>query len=403
MLSELPEEWLIKPLGEVAKIATGKTPSTKQDEFWDGDIPFITPSDLDSSLYVERTERALTVSGAAKSKLIPAGSLMFTCIASIGKAAINKTECVTNQQINACTFGSQEQTLFYHYQLQHRLNELMAMAGQTAVAIINKSMFSAFNVAVPPLNEQHRIAEILSSVDASIQATLALIEQAERVKRGLMEQLLTGGLGSEAIERGEVPEGWRTSQLKDLCEIAGEYGANASKEEFNSSLPRYLRITDIKEDGTLDDGVKVSLSIEKAAGYELKHGDVLIARSGATVGKSYVYQQKEGWCVFAGYLLRFRLNSQVASHRWLRHVLRTSWYWDWIRDSQRAGAQPNINAKEYGCMNLLVPPLEIQLSIAERLDSLDEVVSNNRQVIAQHERVKSGLMNDLLTGKVRTV
>ena len=75
----------------------------------------------------------------------------------------------------------------------------------------------------PPLNEQHRIAEILSSVDASIQATQAVIEQAERVKRGLMEELLTGGLGSEAIERGEVPEGWDSDELKECLSKVIDY------------------------------------------------------------------------------------------------------------------------------------------------------------------------------------
>lgn len=189
---ELPEGWQISPLGEIAKITTGKTPSTKQEEFWCGGIPFVTPSDLDGSLFVKETERSLTAAGAEKSKLIPAGSLMFTCIASIGKAAISETECVTNQQINACTFASPEETLFYHFQLQHRLNELLALAGQTAVAIINKGKFSSFSVFVPPLSELSRIAQILLHFDEFIAKQKLIVEQNVRTKRGLMDDLLTG-------------------------------------------------------------------------------------------------------------------------------------------------------------------------------------------------------------------
>lgn len=189
---EVPEGWRQKRLGEIAKITTGKTPSTKQEEFWCGSIPFVTPSDLDGSLFVKETERSLTAVGAEKSKLIPAGSLMFTCIASIGKAAISETECVTNQQINACTFASREETLFYHYQLQHRLNELLTLAGQTAVAIINKGKFSSFSVFVPPLSELSRIAQILFHFDKFIAKQKSIIEQQLRTKRGLMDDLLTG-------------------------------------------------------------------------------------------------------------------------------------------------------------------------------------------------------------------
>jgi type I restriction enzyme S subunit len=407
MLSEVPEGWCPIKLGDITDIKTGGTPSRKEDSFWGGDIHWMSSGEVWKKRVLD-TEEKITeaaLSGSA-AKILPKGSVMIALNGqgkTRGAAAILERDMTCNQSLAAVVPSTKHNNYFMLYFIESQYQNLRNITGDNARNGLNLGLLKSYELVLPPLNEQHRIAEILSSVDVSIQATQAVIEQAERVKRGLMEELLTGGLGSEAIERGEVPEGWHMCQLKELCEIAGEYGANASKEEFNPSLPRYLRITDIKEDGTLDDDVKVSLSIEKSAGYELEHGDVLIARSGATVGKSYVYEEADGWCVFAGYLLRFRLNRNLASYRWLRHVLRTSWYWDWVRDNQRAGAQPNINAKEYGAMFLLVPPLEIQLGIAEQLDSLSALVKVNRDAIAQYQRLKRGLMDDLLTGKVRTV
>ena len=193
MLSEVPEGWVIDYLGSVARIVTGKTPSTKKPEYWGGSLPFVTPTDLNGSTFVSHTERGLTSLGAKSAKLIPVGSLLFTCIASIGKAAINdKFPCVTNQQINSCVFDQGVETLFIHYQLQHRLNELQEISGKTAVSIISKSKFSQFALLLPPLPEQKRIAEILSSVDEFIQSQKQIIDQYQVTKKGLMDDLLTG-------------------------------------------------------------------------------------------------------------------------------------------------------------------------------------------------------------------
>lgn len=273
----------------------------------------------------------------------------------------------------------------------------------TGIRNLSFTEYLATLISLPPLPEQQRIAEILSSVDESIRATEAVISQAERVKRGLMEDLLTGGLGSAAIANGEVPEGWRNSELRSLCIIAGEYGANAPKSEFDPDLPRYVRITDIDEDGNLLPDTLVSIPREVAEPYILEEGDIVIARSGATVGKSYMHIKSNGECAFAGYLVRFRADRNVANPKWIKFNLQSEYFWAWVRDNQRAGAQPNINAKEYGGLLLCVPPLPEQQRISEILSSVDDQITTNRATVEQLQRLKRGLMDDLLTGKVRTV
>lgn len=189
---EVPEGWKVLRLGEISKIYTGKTPSTKEPTHWGGEIPFVTPSDLNGSVYIGTTERSLTRSGAAKLSLLPANSVLYTCIASIGKSGINTVPCVSNQQINSCVFDSENDPIFHYYQLQRCTSALEALSGKTAVSIINKSKFSDFEILCPRLPEQQRIAEILSSVDTQITTNRATVEQLQRLKRGLMDDLLTG-------------------------------------------------------------------------------------------------------------------------------------------------------------------------------------------------------------------
>ena len=300
--------------------------------------------------------------------------------------------------------GTHPEFIYYLCSSNHvRVPAIEFMIGSTGRQRVPNWVFK--NITVPRFSfaEQRRIAEILTSVDDSIRATELVIEQAECVKRGLMEDLLTGGLGDEAVLCDELSEGWSFKELKEICSIRGEYGANAPKSDYDPSLPRYVRITDIDARGNLQEATAVSIPHEKAASYILDEGDIVIARSGATVGKSYIHTADNGECAFAGYLVRFRLRPEIASHDWLKYVFQSKPYWDWVRDNQRAGAQPNINAKEYGSYLLKVPPLVEQQRIAKILGSIDKQISQNRRVVAQLQRLKRGLMDDLLTGRVRTV
>ena len=141
----------------------------------------------------------------------------------------------------------------------------------------------------------------------------------------------------------EVPPGWRVSDLSSLCERPGEYGANVRKRQFDPILHRYVRITDVTDDGKLRSADPVSIDDVDADKYVLEKGDVLFARSGATVGKTYLYRQQDGRCAFAGYLIRFKPVREVLDPQYLFYYTHSPAYLEWVKNSQRAQAQPNIN------------------------------------------------------------
>lgn len=178
----------------------------------------------------------------------------------------------------------------------------------------------------------------------------------------------------------DLLDGWQISSLGGVSLGKGEYGANVSKADFDPALPRYVRITDISDQGTLIPTSLASISHDAAKGYFLEEGDLLFARSGATVGKSLLYQSHYGPCAFAGYLIRFRLDPAKIDPYFARNIVQSAEYWDWIATVQRAQAQPNINAQEYATLPLMLPPLDEQRRIAEVLRSVDEAIAATQAV-----------------------
>ena len=183
-------QWRKVRLGEVGEIVTGSTPSTTKAEYWDGEYNFYSPADFDDSVYCGKTERTVTKAGMDTGRRIPENSIMVACIASIGKLSINRTEGITNQQINTIVPKTGYDYIFLYYLLLFNVEKIKGGAAQTTIPIINKEDFSNLEFSVPNLSEQRRIAAILSGLDAKIAAEEKVLEKYEKVKKGLMEKLL---------------------------------------------------------------------------------------------------------------------------------------------------------------------------------------------------------------------
>ena len=149
--TDIPDGWRAAQLGDISRIVTGKTPSTKEPRYWGGNIPFVTPSDITNGPWLRHVERYLSDEGMNYSSVVPAGSVLFTCIASIGKSCITHEVSTLNQQINACVPFAQVDAYFLYNALQARVGDMLDLAGTTAVPIINKSTFS--KVAVKGENQ----------------------------------------------------------------------------------------------------------------------------------------------------------------------------------------------------------------------------------------------------------
>ena len=264
----------------------------------------------------------------------------------------------------------------------------------------------ALPILLPPLPEQRAIAAVLDSIDDAIESAGAVIAATEGLRDSLLHDLLTRGVPGwhtewrEVPGLGTIPAAWQVARLGDVCDPP-QYGASAPAQPYDPELPRYVRITDLTDDGRLKQEDARSAEPSRVSGYELESGDLLFARSGATVGKTYMYQEKDGPCVYAGYLIRFRPRRNLALPEFLEFCTRSQFYDKWVVSMLRVGAQPNINAAEYSTLTIPLPPLAEQQAIAAALDGVEAAVE-----VARGERdglkfLKEPVADVLLSGQVR--
>ncbi|MCY4332017.1 MAG: restriction endonuclease subunit S [Cyanobacteria bacterium MAG CAR1_bin_15] len=253
------------------------------------------------------------------------------------------------------------------------------------------SSFAELEVFTPPLPEQKKIAEILSGIDQLI----ITLEQNINAKLELFSDLLQDHFSS--VTKND------NFTLGDILAKPIQYGANASAIKLTPGSPRYIRITDINEDGTLcDEGaVGISLNSEEYADYYLNNGDLLLARSGNTIGKSYLHINSRNDLIFAGYLLRISINAAIYKPDYLFLFTQSEIYKRWVSESSRTGAQPNINAKEYASM--LIP----SISVCQQEEFIDAAMSiRNCSALAKGKIkklkiLKQAIAADLLSGRKR--
>ena len=183
-------DWQETALENIGEIVTGNTPSTKEPNNYGGDRLFVSPADISDKRYVSQTKTTLSEKGFRLSRHIKENSILFVCIGStIGKVAQNTRECATNQQINSIMPYKGHVADFVYSILEHYAPQIASIAGNQAVPIINKPLFSSVSLLMPKENEQQKIADCLSSVDELISTETAKLDQLKAHKKGLMQQL----------------------------------------------------------------------------------------------------------------------------------------------------------------------------------------------------------------------
>lgn len=279
---------------------------------------------------------------------------------------------------------------------------------------LSVSRIMNLNIVLPNLDEQHRIADFLDSkcseIDTLIENLRARMESAKEYKKAVITEAVTKGLDKNAKMKdsgvewiGEIPEGWKVARLKQVLKTPMKYGASESGVEYSDELPRYIRITDITLDNKLKDVGKLSLTEQQAIGYLLSEKTVLFARSGATVGKTFLYKPEYGRAAFAGYMISAIPNNNKIKAEWLYYYTLSQTYWDWVNSSFSQATIQNIGADKYSNLPIVIPSLITQQQIINYLDSkcseIDALLQNYEDQIATLEEYKKSLIYEYVTGK----
>jgi type I restriction enzyme S subunit len=412
--------WRELPLGNLAAINSGGTPSTDRPEFWGGDIPWVTPTDITAckTNYLFDTANRITKIGlhSCSAKLLPAGSILFTSRATVGVSRIAAMPVCTNQGFKSLTPAADTDGKFLFYQVQRLRGAFERYAAGSTFPEINKRDTARVLIPHPTdVRVQQKIATILSTIDTAIEQTEALIEKHQNIKAGLMHDLFTRGVLPNGQLRppreqapelyqetviGWIPKGWDCRTLNEKVNAARPivYGILMPGYGYPGGVP-VVKVKDIRNRAIDVDGLLLTSPVidREYRRSRLKTGDVLFTIRG-TVGRvAMVPAQLENANITQD---TARIDLVGVDNNFASLYFETDSATRFFEINTLGVAVQGINLGELRKLPIPIPDSDEQERISKRINSVlnqieGEVVIRNKLV-----QMKLGLMQDLLTGKV---
>lgn len=282
--------------------------------------------------------------------------------------------------------------------------------------LYSDKFFSIFSV-VPPVEEQNQIAEYIKAQSEKIKHFIAkkqrFIQLLREQKQNVINEAVTKGIDSNVKLKnsgikwlGNIPEHWEVRRLKNCINGKLKYGANESGFEYNPFWYRYIRITDFTKDGFLDDENKLSLPPEIGIEYNLIDGDILFARSGATVGKTFQFRsinEEENYC-YAGYLIKASPDENIILSDFLMRYTNSIAFENWKNSIFNKATIENIGADKYCTLKIPIPSIEEQKQILEFIKTetttIDKTIAKAEREIELIKEYKEAMIAEVVMGKI---
>jgi restriction endonuclease S subunit len=299
--------------------------------------------------------------------------------------------------------------------LNKNVSKLQKISTGSTYEAVSTEDIKNLSIEYPDTKTQQKIADYLDKetarIDGLIESKEQMLKLLEEKRRAIINRAVTRGLNPEAPTKpsgldwlGEIPEHWEIKRLKFLTNYPLAYGANEAALDDNPEYPRFVRITDINEDGTLRPETFKSLEPSTAKKYLLKSGDILFARSGATVGKTFIYNESWGESCFAGYLIRFRTDTNKAFPKYIYYYTLSSMYWNQISIDTIQATIQNFSAEKYGNLLICIPPLNEQKQIVAYIEQFTHkhktLTQELEKSIALLKERRSALIAAAVTGEI---
>ncbi|MEU7554284.1 restriction endonuclease subunit S [Streptomyces sp. NPDC044571] len=277
-----------------------------------------------------------------------------------------------------------------------RLNDVK---NKNDLPLITQSILNDVKIAWPDsLEEQRAVAEALGDVEALIVELERVIAKRQAIKKGMLQRFFDRGTRAPVGENG-AREVRKEQQLGNLLLRPPRYGINAAAVPLTAATPTYIRITDIDDSGRFSP--KVGVDHPKSANYHLNQGELVFARTGASVGKSYLCDPHDGELVYAGFLINIAPNPQVLNPAYLALFAQTKQYWDWVASTSVRSGQPGINGRELAQLPIFAPEIEEQNVIVSTVSDIDAEIAALGRRLGKARLIKTGMMQELLTGRTR--
>ena len=285
---------------------------------------------------------------------------------------------------------------FYYYFSNHFYDRVMAMTAKTSVDSVRYEMIAEMDIALPKVKEQMAISAYFDRLDNLITLHQRKFEKLTNVKKSMLEKMFPqNGSSYPEIRFKGFTDPWEQRKLSEMCGTF-EYGLNAAAKEFDGKN-KYIRITDIDDasrEFLLSDLSSPDICLDGMSKYLLSSGDIVFARTGASVGKTYIYRENDGIVYFAGFLIRAKANQDNDAEFVFQSTLSPS-YEKYIRITSQRSGQPGVNAQEYGEYDLFAPSKEEQQRIGHFLRGIDNLITLHQRELEKLQNIKKSMLEKM--------
>ena len=419
-MSKLPEGWKLEETSNITIVGAGTGFKIDFQGSTDKDIPFYKVSDMNllgnevfmsqANNYIDHEDMKIL-----KAKTFPKNTLIFPKVGAAlltnKRRILTQDSCVDNNIMALIPIESKVDPIFlYSVYLHIDFNNL---SNDGALPSLNGSQVKKIKIPLPPLEEQKKIAEILSTVDQKIAFVDNQIEEAELLKKGLMQKLLTQGIGHTEFkdsEVGRIPENWKVKKLSEMIEdksiishLDGNHGGLYPKQsEFVDKGIPYLS-ANMLQNSKIDFSASKYLTEERASLFRkgiAKNNDVLFAHN-ATVGPVALLKIDLEYVILSTTLTYYRCDLSKLSNLYTLYYMQSPKFVNQYERLMKQSTRNQIPITQQRNLYFILPPLEEQNKIAEILSTTDEKLETLREKKESFEELKKGLMQKLLTGEVR--
>jgi type I restriction enzyme S subunit len=406
MNSQTPQGWKLKSIGELSTVRRGASPRPiKDSKWWGGSVGWVRISDVTSSRkYLKKTTQYLSVEGVEKSVKIDKGEVVLTICATIGRAIIISVDaCIHDGFVWFDKLGKSIDREYWYYFLASKEDFFKSQRQSGTQGNLNTNIVSDVLCMLPPLPEQQKIADILTSVDEVIEKTQAQIDKLKDLKTAMMQELLTKGIGHVEFKDspvGRIPVGWEVDLVGNLFEM--KLGKMLSKESKVGDSPYpYLGNKNVQW-GKVDmtELQCMDFTPNERQKFSLKRGDLLVCEGG-DVGRTAIWEDEMKDCYYQKAIHRLRsIKDCYHPHfflEYIKYAKESNLLTDFISQTSIA----HLTKEKLSLIPLPFPPMKEQIEIVKICVGMNKKINfinlKNRKLI----NVKKALMQDLLTGKVR--
>jgi type I restriction enzyme, S subunit len=417
-LGDIPEHWIIQRIKNVSKIVNGSTPKSNIEEYWDGEIIWITPSDISKlNGTISDSEKKITLEGyrSCGTELVPVGSTIITCRAPIGNTVLARKELCTNQGCKSLIPNFIDERFLYYF-IVNANDELNSLGQGTTFLELSRTSLGNTNISIPiRINEQTAIATYLyqktTKLDQLIKNKKAQIDKLKEIRQIEINNAVTKGLDPNAKLKpsgiewlGVIPEHWEVKRLKD--KVIVNKSSLGSETDLELEI-KYLDISNVNNTGLTGEIQElIFFEAPSRARRIVENGDVVMSTVRPYLKAiTYLENIPENMIASTGFAVMTSKSNYVSKFLFYQTV--SDWFNETINSKSVGASYPALNNDVLIATNILVPPKDEQTAIANYLDKktikIDHLIKNIENQIEQLKEIRKIEIYNAVTGKIKVI